>query len=487
VSGRVLRAVVHYGLGSYLPQLVNFLLLPLYTRLLSTAEMGIVEVCVTTQTLLVILMRLGLPGSISRFYFDHKQDEAGLRDMVTTIAAAIMGFAAALSLLVLAVGPMLFGRFLPEVPFHPYMDLVLASAFLQAAPDIQRRLLQARERSAQSARLSVGFGVLSTGLNLALVVGLRLGAEGVLWATLASTAVYAVVAVVNHRADLRGRFRRELLGPAISYGLPLVPHHAAAWAHQFINRWLLSAVSISMAGQLSVAARLASPLMVATGAFATAYMPVYFSWRTDQPLAQVVQSARRLGGTVLVLCGVAAAGAATFGTLVIRWATPATYHDAAQVLPLVVTSIVGHATYNLVGIELFYAKRTGGISLIFLTSAGLNVLVTWLLLPSLGILAAGVGQAAGGIAGAFVAHLLARGLLAGLLDGRSTIAAAVACAASVPLPWLIDTGRFGADLGLAAGAFVVVSVLTLGLAGVSPVRRLREVRSLLRRKAGRAP
>ncbi len=73
--GRVGKAVFNYGLGSYLPQVISFLLVGLYTRYITPAEMGVVEICLTAQVLLTIVMRLGLQGAIARFYFDYGEGE----------------------------------------------------------------------------------------------------------------------------------------------------------------------------------------------------------------------------------------------------------------------------------------------------------------------------------------------------------------------------------------------------------------------------
>jgi peptidoglycan biosynthesis protein MviN/MurJ (putative lipid II flippase) len=154
--------------------------------------------------------------------------------------------------------------------------------------------------------------------------------------------------------------------------------------------------------------------------------------------------------------------------------------------PLVVISVIAHLTYNVLGAEIFYAKRTGWISVIFLTSATLNVGLTWLLLGALGIVAAGIGQAAGGLAGTGLAVWLTRRLFPlPLLEGRSVGVAAAACGVSVALPWLVHTRSLAGDLALHTVAFLALAGATLAAAGA--LRRLRELPSLLRRRVTKPP
>ncbi len=118
----------------------------------------------------------------------------------------------------------------------------LVTAFFSSTPDLQRRLLQAREQSAYSAGLSIIFGILTILLNLLFVVGFGLGGLGVLWVGLIVSVIFTGVAFYNHRQDLRGRFSAAKLRSALGYGLPLLPHHAAAWANQSVGRWVLGGV-----------------------------------------------------------------------------------------------------------------------------------------------------------------------------------------------------------------------------------------------------
>ena len=82
---RTIKGIFNYGLGKILPKLLNFLLFPLYTIYLTPTDFGIVELVVSLTAFLIPLSRLGMIGSITRFYFEYLKKPKLLADMVTTI------------------------------------------------------------------------------------------------------------------------------------------------------------------------------------------------------------------------------------------------------------------------------------------------------------------------------------------------------------------------------------------------------------------
>lgn len=457
--------MLNYGLGGYLPQVINFLLVPLYTHYIDPRGMGILEICTTSQVLVVTLMRLGLAGSVSRLYFDCGEGD-DLRDLITTTAVTITLASIIILGASLVAGPPLFARYLPEVPFHPYMDLALVTGFFLGAPDLQRRLLQARERSAFSAKLSVTFGALATLSNVIFVVGLGLGAKGVLWAGLLVAVIFAAVAAWNHRADLRGRLRWRHLRESLLYGLPILPHHLAAWAQQFVGRWALTAAgSVAMAGQLGIASKIASPLAVAIGAFSSAYAPVYFSWRTDLSQRDALTQTRRIADTILTLGAIAVAGAATFGVFFVRHALASSYAEAAPLVGIVAAALFVHLVYTLIATEIFFSKRTKWVSIIFIAASAVTTTLIAILGSRHGAIAAALAQLAGGFVSIVAVSVLSRASFPLPIAPRRAIVAIATSGAACLFGALLPTMTAGLEFFLCSAVFATLAALILVLSG----------------------
>ncbi len=86
LSGQLKRLGKHsaiYGLGGLVSRILAVLLLPLYTRYLSTSDYGQIETLIALVTVLAIVLQFGISSAFFRFYFDA-EDDAGRRLVLRT-------------------------------------------------------------------------------------------------------------------------------------------------------------------------------------------------------------------------------------------------------------------------------------------------------------------------------------------------------------------------------------------------------------------
>src|SRR5882757_6754410 len=98
---RVSRQLLAYGTADVMVLVVNFLLLPLYTRVLSPREYGALALLLLCEAFLKVINRWGLDASFLRLYYDYPTD-----DERKTLAGTLAGFIAlsngAIALLLIA-------------------------------------------------------------------------------------------------------------------------------------------------------------------------------------------------------------------------------------------------------------------------------------------------------------------------------------------------------------------------------------------------
>jgi O-antigen/teichoic acid export membrane protein len=83
VKGFFLDLVV-YGLGDVATSLVGFLLLYVFTRILSTADYGVLFLLLTVELIAKLIFRWGIDASFMRLYYDC-HDEAARRQLASTL------------------------------------------------------------------------------------------------------------------------------------------------------------------------------------------------------------------------------------------------------------------------------------------------------------------------------------------------------------------------------------------------------------------
>src|SRR5262245_14111814 len=111
---RVVRQVVTYGTAEVALQIVNFLLLPLYTRVLTPSEYGALGVLLAWEAGLKIVFRWGLEGSFLRLFYDQK-DDRDRRTLAGTITI-FLAIANGAILIALAAASGALGRWFGSIP-----------------------------------------------------------------------------------------------------------------------------------------------------------------------------------------------------------------------------------------------------------------------------------------------------------------------------------------------------------------------------------
>ncbi len=400
--GRLAGATLNYGVGGFLPQLIGFLLIPLYTAFLSPTDYGILELAATLGTTTAILMRCGLPGAVTLYYYDFEERE-GLSDYITTISRAVNVTSLGIGLLILAIAPWTITPWM-QLPWYPFVILVVAIQLLSSNSDLQRRLIQTREQSVYSAKLSLAFALSNIALAVLFVAGFRWGAVGMLLAQLCGAAVFYLQAQRYLWPNLGGRFRSSMLRSSLVYGLGILPSHLLVSISPLLTRVILTqADSLAAVGLFALATRMASPLTgVLISAFNMAYLPLYFSIRkksTEEGLSQLAATSRHVWLVALV-CFL---GVGLLGPPAITLMTPERYHEAAPLVPILCIGFLAQSLHTLLGPEIFYAKRTWLVPIV--TGAGL---VTTLgaaaaLAPAYGAVGIAWATSVGAIAGMMAA------------------------------------------------------------------------------------
>jgi O-antigen/teichoic acid export membrane protein len=190
-SQSFLRHALIYGLGSVLVQAASFLLLPLYTRCLTPAEYGALEVLNRFGELVVVFLLFGgIRQAALAFHGQSEQAAHRPRVIGTTVVLAgttalvggclMMFFCAPLSRL-LDVGSVTLLRLAVWAMILDGMNFVLL-----VGP-------QARQESGFFVALTATQFFLRVGCSLIFVVGLGWGVAGVLLASIIASALHAVV------------------------------------------------------------------------------------------------------------------------------------------------------------------------------------------------------------------------------------------------------------------------------------------------------
>jgi O-antigen/teichoic acid export membrane protein len=381
---------VIYGLGGLTQRIVAVLLLPVYTRHLSPADYGAIEVLVALSAVVFALLRAGIQSSFFRFYF-QAEDERGRLTVVRTSFWFTMGAATvALVVGVALAEPISMALFSTS----ENADLVRAAfvgLWASMNYDQLTALFRVEERSVSYSIASLANVLVTVGATILLVVALDKGPIGVLVGNFSGTLAVWAILLAYRRSQLGLEFDTDVFRRMTEWGMPLVPSVIALNLIDFSDRFFL--VRIKGADELGLYAigmRISAGLLFLLAAFRTAWPAFAFSIPEDE--------AKRTYGYVLTYVTFFSAWAAVALGLaspwIVRLLTTPEFYGGARVVPVLVFAFVVFGMYVVVVTSIGRAGRRGSNWMITGAAALFNVALNLILIPPFGMTGAAVSMVA---------------------------------------------------------------------------------------------
>jgi O-antigen/teichoic acid export membrane protein len=479
---RLIRSLGAYQIADIVSKFIAVLLLPVYTRYISTSGYGLVTVLTNGGILISIIVRFGIIEAFLRFYFtDEQQDRrdalarraAVFLLITTTIAAvAVAGFASPLSRVILS--------------HHDPTDLRLADLGLWTFTNLELAygMLRVEERLRAYATASLSNVALTISSSLILVVGFKLGARGLLIGNYGASTIVLIVLWWTMRKRLRPRRERvQSLSELLRFGLPTVPAEASVYALSIVDSFYISHErSFSSAGLYAVAMKFAGVIAFLVRAFMYAWPPLAYSIKDDNEAARFYG----LMSTYWVLVsGWIVAGIALEGRWLLRLLVAHKYFPAYRAMPWLT---LGWAMYGLWVILLVVAGRANVTTRNFPAAfAGLvtNVVLLLLLVPRIGIAGGGIALAGAYVVMLGVMHALVRRAFKVTFEWRRltqivVIVGGLAVAGDLALP---THGTIGFITRAAVFAAIPALLFVTGFAHPQELARARDALRWVRAKA----
>ena len=233
-----------YGAGVMLNRAVAFLMLPVYTRMLTAADFGALQLIETTLEIISIIAGSRLAAGVFHYYHKAPTD-AGRRAVLSTAFVVLVvsyGVASgATYLFAPQIATLVFG--IRDAASVSYIRIAAGSLFLNSFVVVPLSFLQLRDRSIQFVGLNAARLVLQLSLNILLVVILRRGVSGILLSTLFTNLVFATVLSSLMLGSVGFRISRGAAADLLRFGLPFVATQAATFIATFGDRYFLRSAS----------------------------------------------------------------------------------------------------------------------------------------------------------------------------------------------------------------------------------------------------
>jgi O-antigen/teichoic acid export membrane protein len=384
---RVSRQLFAYGTADVMAMVVNFLLLPLYTRVLTPREYGALALLLLCEAFLKVVNRWGLDASFLRLYYDYSTD-----DERRTLAATVAGFITLTNgviavVLIAAAAPinrLLFG----SLDFVTAYRLLVLNNFAGGFLFLPLTLLRIQERSRLFASITFlrSFGTLL--VRLVLVIGLRYGVVGLVLADVIITAALLLAMARMMRQMLAWRFSNAMLKDLLGYGLPHVPHGLLSQTMSMADRFILGQyMPLAEVGIYLIGTTVASVVKYYPVAFEAAWMPFAFDSLRRRDAPTLFARMATYAFAVLAVSTVALAG---FAPAAIELALPIAYRAAIPLVPLLTAGLAVQSLAWFPMTSVNIAKQTRIFPIVTAIGAAASISANLLLIPPFGMRGAAV-------------------------------------------------------------------------------------------------
>lgn len=245
-----------YGLGVLARRLSSVLLLPLYTRLLTPADYGILDLLDLTLHMVTIFVGMRLGEAVLYFHAHAETDEEKERTLGTAFLGAC-AIGAAVGVLGALLAPQWSALILGSDRYPHLVRLTFANIAVSFPIEIGLSYVRTLNRAKLFVTLSTTRLFTMMGLNVIMLVGLRMGVESMLWSNvIANTGLAAWLAWFCFRHK-RPTFSLARLREQARYSMPLAVHGIAMLAIHYGDRlFLRQHVSLADLGVYALAYKL---------------------------------------------------------------------------------------------------------------------------------------------------------------------------------------------------------------------------------------
>ncbi len=293
---RLARNSLIYGVGQILTRFISVLLLPIFTSYLTPSDYGVSSILGLLTYFLTPVFALGIGTALGLVYYEG-DDRSRKEATIWTAAGILASSGLILTLLGFVLehplAQLLFPGQVSGYDYEYLVVIVLATAALSIASQPLMIYLQLEERVATFVALTVTSTLVSIGLSVLMVVGLRRGIQGMLEAALIAQGITLVLALLPPLTRIRPTLSRGVALALLRLGIPLVPSFLAVFVMLQVNKYFIQVdLGLGAVGVYTIGFNFGLFMTLVVGGFTNAWYPFFMSYINRQ------EEAKRLFGRI---------------------------------------------------------------------------------------------------------------------------------------------------------------------------------------------
>ncbi len=388
--GRLVRQGGIYLVPKLVAFALQFLLIPILTRVLAPEVFGAVALAWTVQNALAGLATFSIGTAVQRYFFEYRQESNKLASLIVSVQILLYAiFPVWLLIMAFACEPL--ARFASgNGHFAGIFWWAFVASYLNQIIGVYLIIFQNEENPTAFAWTNLAQAVLTCGATLFCVTVLKWSALGMILGGVIGAAFPCVVLTGIFIRKYAGQWQWGLLKENIAYGLSVSPKTGTSFINRFFDKYMLNNVlSLGMVGIYNVSQSLVNGVGMVANSIQSVFQPQWYKLVFDDKES----GSRRAGELFFVF--LYAMGAMIMAGMVL--ANPLlniilapNYHEAIGVFIVLLFGFAAQVFGMFVGVQFAYAKKAYLIFPLTIVGIVVNVLANIVLIPQLGLMGAAV-------------------------------------------------------------------------------------------------
>lgn len=364
-----------FALGNFGSKFLVFFLLPLYTNVLTTTQYGISELVNTASNLIMPFVILSIQDATMRFGLDIKCNK---------------GEVARNSIIVLTIGSIITIALYPLLslynPFSGYVHYFICISITNMVRTDFSMYIKAIGKTTTFAIDSIIHTALLLILNVVFLTVLKLGLDGYFLAIIISSILSILFLSISGRiikTALDSKNNWALMKEMLRFSIPMVLNNVSWWIINSSDRVMIEYFySATESGIYSVAAKMPSILVTITNIFNQAWtissISEYDTTKDDKFYSNTFAV---YNCTLLIVSSAIIMIVKPFMQVYVG----KDFISCWQYVPLLILGSIFQSYANFFGVIYTSAKKNTSIMLTTSMAALINIVLNYLLIPSIGI------------------------------------------------------------------------------------------------------
>lgn len=379
-SKKSLNAAFWYIITNFISKALLYICTPLYTRLLTTAEYGEYSNFLSWQNILITLFTFDLGAAVGIAYYDY-EEEYKFEGFINTISILSYIIPGSFCIIIIIFSDFFSGVFTIR---KEYLIILLIYICFNNTFNIFQAEQRVRLKYKLSAVLTLGTSIATVACTLLFIFTFQDKLKGILLGGILVNAIASLI--ISIRIWVRNNdLKKEYAKYALRVAVPLIPHVLAGTILGTSDKVMITKYcGEEYTALYSLTYTLSQIITMVASSINKAWSPWFF----DRLKYNKREYIKQVSNIIILMISGGSFFVCLMAPDILLIIGGRAYQTAAVVMPpIIISCFINCVNTFYINIE-FYNKKTMGISIATVVSAGVNVILNYIFIKKIGYIAA---------------------------------------------------------------------------------------------------